>query len=84
MEELKTPLMATKPMPKFRKGQLVQSSYKGNTILHIYEEPSWCGIHNTWNYPYDYGFGNTSEGYALEYSLKAYKPTNNILINTKK
>ena len=83
MDKLKEPLIATKPMPKFKKNDIVQSSYKGNTILHIYDEPQWSDTYNTWNYPYDYGLGNTSEGFALESSLRKYKPENTSTIKTK-
>ena len=72
MDKLKEALIATKPVPKFKKGDFVQSSYKGTTLLHIYNEPSWSDTYNTWNYPYDYGLGNTSEGFALEFSLRKY------------
>ena len=83
MDKLKEALIEPKPMPKFKKGDLVQSSYKGNTILHVYDEPQWSDTHNTWNYPYDYGLGNTKEGFALESSLRNYEPMCTNTIKTK-
>ncbi len=61
--------MADRPKPKFKKGDSVFSAWKGKTRLHIYQDPQWCNVNNTWNYAYDYGLGGTSEGFALEHVL---------------
>ena len=46
----------------------------GNQPIHnllIYENPTWCSRHNCYIYNYEYGWGCTSEGSALETDLVA-------------
>lgn len=61
--------MVDLPKSKYKKGDCVFSTLLGKIPLHIYEDPQWCNVNNTWCYAYDYGLGGTSEGYALEHVL---------------
>ena len=55
------------PKPKYEINQIIDTTYKKN--VHIYNR-HWCNINNCWNYKYDYGLGNTSEGCVLEKNIK--------------
>jgi len=63
-----------RPKPKFKNGDsvIINSSRRG----FIYGNPvwnNWTIVTKTmpqWYYNYDYGLGGTSEGSALEYSIK--------------
>ena len=57
------------PSPKFKVGQFVNiRGRKG--MFHIYTPPIWNEKFKQWSYPYDYGLGNTSEGYEIESCLE--------------
>jgi len=60
------------PETKFSVGDIVTITGRGGTF-HIYDKPSWSKEYNQWLYPYDYGLGNTSEGYGLECNMKLAK-----------
>lgn len=62
------------PKPRFMPGDLFTKTPLSSTsqhvqAYHIYGSPYWNSEHHCWSYPYDYGFGLTSEGYAVETSM---------------
>ena len=64
------------PEKKFSAHDIVTITGRGETF-HIYAEPSWSNKHNEWLYPYDYGLGGTSEGFALERDMKSFEKNEN-------
>ena len=62
------------PLQKYKVGDSVRlhGGRGPRCDLHIYGAPQWGSwlAHPEWVYPYDYGLGNTSEGFALESSLR--------------
>ena len=62
------------PKAKFKLGDIVIKTTNSRQGLRLYQPPHYCHERHTYLYPYEYGLGGTSEGWALESQLRLAPP----------